>query len=140
MTARTIALLSWTTLLAASAVAAAEGRGLIAHWEFEAAHTGGGVVKDQAGDRDATITGPVKLRTYSGIDALLVDRDANRVTAPAGATPLPADAITVEAWLRIDKTVEWGSIIAALSGDRGWQLGYRQSSFSFSVNGKGAWP
>ena len=94
MTARTIALLSWTTtLLAASTVAAAEGRRLIAHWAFDTAHTGGGVVKDQAGDRDATITGPVKLRTYNGIDALLVDRDANRVTAPAGATPLPADAI-----------------------------------------------
>lgn len=50
---------------------------------------------------------------------------------------LPRDAITIEAWVRIDKTTRWGGILSAIqdngSYERGWLLGYENQQFCFAL-------
>ena len=52
---------------------------------------------------------------------------------------LPKDAITVEAWVRIDKSQEWGGIAGAFQDngpyEKGWLLGYHHRQFLFAVAG-----
>ena len=111
-----------------------------AHWVFDKEHTTGHVVRDTVGTAPVTVTGPLRFRSHGAVSALLVNRDENRLTATleADAPGRPSKAITVEAWLAIDKTVEWGSVAGIVRGDKGWLLGFRQSSFSFGVSGKEA--
>ncbi|MDP6356405.1 MAG: PQQ-binding-like beta-propeller repeat protein [Planctomycetota bacterium] len=51
---------------------------------------------------------------------------------------LPARDISVEAWVKIDKEIEWGGIIGCIqdngSFECGWQLGYRKSKFYFALS------
>ena len=113
-----------------------------AHWVFDRDSVVGRFVVDRAGGNHATINGPRKWHPRADTGALLIDRDANLITipyAPGTSTALPETAITAEAWVNIEKTVEWGGIISAARGrDNGWILGFWQSSFSFSVSTQGA--
>lgn len=113
--------------------------GLIGHWLFEPDHVSGQIVKDRAGTCDATIKGPARFKTDLPFKPLLVDDAMASITLPYDLKKpgQPTKAMTVEAWLCIEKTVEWANIISATAGDKGWSLGYRQSSFSFGVSGKG---
>ena len=114
----------------------------IAHWLFTARGVENGRVRDLAGSLDAVISGPARLRPDFPPGALLIDRALNRVGVdgldPASpASALPRRGLTAEAWVAIEETVEWGAIIGAGreggGDDQGWQLGFRQSSFSFGV-------
>jgi len=50
---------------------------------------------------------------------------------------LPTKVLTAEAWVRVDKPLEWGGIFGVVqdNGDyeRGWLLGYRKSQFFFAL-------
>ena len=50
---------------------------------------------------------------------------------------LPAEILTVEAWVQIDQPIRWGGILSAIqdngSYERGWLLGYENDRFSFAV-------
>ena len=116
------------------------GADLVVHWQFDAPHVQNGRVTDLAGSHDAVITGPVRLLPDFSPGAILIDGERSRIAADgldpnAPSSPLPRKAMTVEAWVAIDNTVEWGGIVGAVragGGDeQGWQLGFRQSSFSF---------
>lgn len=121
-----------------SAHAETPAAGCIGHWVFDPHHIQAQTVKDQVGTNNATIVGPVRFRTDVGVRPMLVDGDLERVTIPydAKSNPLPTRAVTAEAWICVEKTVEWANIIGIVAGDKGWQLAYRQSSFSFGVSGK----
>ncbi len=123
-----------------SGSARAEGvdRRLIAHWVFDATHCSGQSVKDLRGGNDVRIAGPVRFGADLPTKPLLLDGDVSKVTVryDPKSQGLARKAITAEAWIAIEKTVEWANIIGLVSGDKGWQLGYRQSSFSFGVSGK----
>jgi len=112
--------------------------GPVGHWIFDPDHVAGQEVKDLTGDTPAKIAGPVRFRPDVAAKPLLVDGDLSKISLryDAKSKAMPKTAITVEAWICIDKTVEWANIIGAVSGDKGWQLSYRQSSFSFGVSGK----
>lgn len=50
---------------------------------------------------------------------------------------LPAEKISVEAWVLVEKTIDWGGLVGLLqdNGDyeRGWVLGYRNDRFCFGL-------
>lgn len=117
---------------------------LIGQWRFTANHQ-----KDQAfsplvGNLPATNLG---LGQFSETQphALLFDGgDKHHLTLGTDLKNegilkdhLPAQNITVEAWVKIDKELEWGGIIGCIQdkGDleRGWQLGFRKSQFYFAL-------
>ena len=58
------------------------------------------------------------------------------------ARKLPADALTIEASVRIDTVQKWGSLVAYSqdngSYERGWLLGYNGNRFSFRLSTGGA--
>ena len=114
----------------------ATNQGLVAHWL--ANRIAGQELLDQVGGSHARVIGEIATRRFGQLEALLIDRDQHRIVIPydRDLKSLPRKAITVEAWINIEKTVEWGGIVGATKGDRGWLLGTRQSSFSFGVNGK----
>jgi predicted phosphodiesterase len=55
---------------------------------------------------------------------------------------LPSNALTVSAWVSVSTPREWGGIIGVIqdNGDRekGWVLGYNESSFYFGLSTEGA--
>ena len=50
--------------------------------------------------------------------------------------------MTLEAWVRVDKSLEWGGIVGALQDngeyEKGWLLGYRGNQFCFALNTEGS--
>lgn len=99
-------------------------------------------VTNSAGRIDGTIAGPVQLREVGGVEALEMDGSTNSIllTDNLADAGLPRQAMTVEAWVRLDKPLRWGGIAGAFqdngSFERGWTLGYQNSHFSFAVCGK----
>ncbi|MEO1995852.1 MAG: LamG-like jellyroll fold domain-containing protein, partial [Planctomycetaceae bacterium] len=62
------------------------------------------------------------------------------VTNDFHTAQLPRRALTVEAWVRIDQTAEWGGLIGAIqdNGDyeKGWLLGFRKTQLFFALAGR----
>jgi outer membrane protein assembly factor BamB len=112
--------------------------GCIARWIFDSSHVHDGVIEEGISGLDAAIKGPAALSADPGLPALLINQRENQIEAPAetAAKVLPQEQITVEAWVSVDKTAEWASIIGQVSDNKGWSLGYRQSNFSFGVSGQ----
>ena len=122
-------------LITANAGAAVTDDGLAAHWLFDKNHIQGQEIRDNAGESTGAITGPVVLQADNHPEAILLDRDRHRIDFPyaVDSPSLPSEAITVETWISVERTAEWCNIISAIGGERGWALGFRQSSFSFGV-------
>ena len=136
------------TPVGARRVASAED-GLLHQWTFQPAAAAEGSIAAAVGDADATIVGPVRFSDERP-RALMLDGDssAGHRVAVAEFSPerpleslgvkLPATAITVEAWVRVDKPAEWGGLCGLVQDngnfERGWILGYRNSSFFFAVS------
>ena len=84
-----------------------------------------------------TTLGPSEGYRFNGsTDWILLADDIAK--NPAG---LPTRDFTVSAWVSINKTTQYGSIIGAIqdNGDAetGWMLGYSTDSFTFAVSSKG---
>ncbi len=51
---------------------------------------------------------------------------------------LPEQAITVSAWVQVDKPLEWGGVVGAIQDngnyERGWVLGFRNQQFCFGLS------
>lgn len=99
-------------------------------------------VQSSAGSLGGVISGSVQLREVGGVEALELDGQTNSVlvTDNLQEANLPKNAITAEAWVRIDAPLRWGGIVGAMQDngayERGWLLGYQNSQFSFAVAGK----
>lgn len=127
--------------------------GLIGHWMFhsgmsERARRRGLPLHDHrvenlAGSPDGIISGNVQLREVGGVEAIELDGSTNSIliTDDHNLAKLPAEAISAEAWVRVDMPLRWGGIIGAIqdngSFERGWVLGFENSEFSFGVAGEG---
>lgn len=96
-------------------------------------------VQSSAGSLSGVISGNLQLREVGGVEALELDGRSNSIliTDELQKVRLPTEAITAEAWVRIDTPVRWGGIVGAMqdngSFERGWVLGYQDSKFSFGV-------
>ena len=116
---------------------------LVGRWVFQSPHTAGSQAKDLAGGHNAQIEGAPSLERLGGIEALVLDGE--RVTATIAenhaTAKLPSRTLTAEAWVRVDRPIEWGGIVGAVqdngSDEHGWVLGFRNSNFSFAVAGAG---
>jgi len=131
-------------LLAPCTLRAADAASPLSEWLFDADHVNGQSVKAAAGTLGATIVGPVKFAAEEP-QALLLSGDSKAghrisVTDDIAAAALPPRAISAEAWVWIDKPLEWGGIVGAMqdNGDyeKGWLLGYCHSQFCFAVASK----
>ena len=95
-------------------------------------------------DRDSLSPAPAETRTMprtvEEMGLRLSGRGTPFVVAPridALDTPLPTDAITVEAWVAIDEPRQWGGVIGAIqdNGDAetGFVLGYGDTAPYFAL-------
>lgn len=121
--------------------ARADDAGLRFRWQFSADQIKDGIVQPQAGMLPARIVGPVKFAATKP-HALLLGGDSKKkhcidVTDDLAKAELPKKDITVEAWVRVDKTIEWGGIAGAFQDngpyEKGWLLGYSHNQFYFAV-------
>ena len=116
----------------------AEEEGLINRWEFSSTKIVDKVVRPEAGTLNARVIGEVSF-SEDRPSVLSLDGKTSRVliSDDLSEANLPQQKISVEAWVAVDKQIEWGGIIGAIqdngSFERGWLLGYRQSRFCFAV-------
>jgi hypothetical protein len=106
-------------------------------WRLTAENIDNQSLKPQAGNLSGTITGPVTFGKDSP-KALVFDGNSKKkhgivITDNIAAAGLPAKEITVETWVRIDKTMAWGGFVGALQDngnyERGWiRPGKRRAS------------
>jgi outer membrane protein assembly factor BamB len=100
-------------------------------------------VQDLTGTRDGIVLGDVNLREVGGVQALELDGSTNSVLIvdDLPTTSLPQQALSVEAWVRVDAPLTWGGIVSAIqdngSFERGWCLGFRGSQFCFGIAANG---
>ena len=105
------------------------------HWQLEPNQWTGRTLASGGLNAEAKVA-----PTFDGT-ALKLNGD-NRVVSPLQAKNLPEQALSVAAWVRIDKGTKWGGILSYSqdngSYEKGWLLGYNEVGFVFSLaTGKG---
>jgi outer membrane protein assembly factor BamB len=132
---------SLVTLLAAAAIGQAEAP--VHAWRLVAERLQNDEFIPLAGPHRAAALGP---RTFEKTKPHALIQVADKKFPPGipvlttwSKADLPTKAITVEAWVRIDKTQEWGGIAGAFQDngpyEKGWLLGYSHRQFFFAVAG-----
>ena len=141
--------LAWAFLLSSTCMAfGGEDPDLLARWRLDRPHFRKGVFAPLAGATSATVVGPARFARSPQPPALLLDGNTaqrHRLVVAKDITKahhlLPSQAITVEAWFRIDKANEWGGIVSALQDngnfEKGWFLGNHHSRFLFALATRG---
>ena len=128
-----------TMVLIAGIVGAEElaAKRLVGSWVFDKEHVGRGRVKAAAGELDGAIAG--KKRLEKNPPALRLDGTKSEVIVAEdiAVANLPTRGLTVEAWVSIDKPMARGGIVGAFQDnggyEKGWVLGFRDSSFCFGL-------
>jgi hypothetical protein len=124
------------------AVPASAADGVLHQWQGTQEHVQGQTLKAMAGGLDGTIVGLVRFSAEEP-KALILPGDVKSkhridVTTDIKKANLPAEKITVEAWVWIDRVQEWGAIAGAFQHNgpyqKGWLLGYQQNWFFFALN------
>ncbi|MCP4644820.1 MAG: PQQ-binding-like beta-propeller repeat protein [bacterium] len=133
------------SLLVAATAVAADGdlvtQGLIGDWVFARDRVDGHTLDSKRGP-DAEIVG--KKKFAKNPESLRLDGNKTHVSISEKLedTRLPEGPMTAEAWVLIDQAAPWGGILGAFQDnggfEKGWTLGYKDSSFSFGLSSKGA--
>ncbi|MDP8246053.1 MAG: LamG-like jellyroll fold domain-containing protein [Candidatus Hinthialibacter antarcticus] len=114
---------------------------VFADWQFNENGIKNTAVRDASNGHDATITGEVVIRKTEEMQSLLIDRDDTRIDVKYVKDAMPKNAITVEVWAGIEKTVEWGGLVSCFQSqggaEQGFLLGFKQSNFHFAVSTEG---
>ena len=117
----------------------------IHEWNLRPEHVADETVSAVIGTANAAVIGGVR-HSQTAPNALLFDgngqaRHRVEVTSDIGSISLPLRNITVEAWVLVDKPLEWGGICSVIQDngnyERGWMLGYRDSNFCFGISSDG---
>ena len=114
-------------------------------WNLRPQNVAAGNVKAAIGSADGMVIGNVKhsSTTPHGLmfDGNSKARHQVSITDNIATIALPKQDISVEAWVLVDKPLEWGGICSLIqdNGDfeRGCILGYRKSSFCFGIASEG---
>lgn len=112
---------------------------LLGRWVFQKDAMRGRVAKNLTGGIDAPLGGGASVERIGDREAVALDGKASGLplSTTLPAKQMPKKAMTVEAWVRIDKPEKWGGIVSALQddGDKefGWLLGYRDNRLCFAV-------
>jgi len=136
-------LASCAALLALSALAHAQD-GPLHQWQFVKEQLAQGKVKATAGALDAAVVGPVRFANEAPRALLLGDARSKQridVTDDLAKADLPTKALSIEAWVRIDKPARTGGIASIVQGKgadaQGVLLGYADAQFAFAVAAQG---
>lgn len=126
----------------AAPIPRASGRGLVDRWVFQAnalAEDAPVFASQVRGRPGAQALGTLDLRQVGELQAIGLDgrsRDV-AITSKLEEAALPAEELSVCAWVRIDAPTEWGGILGASQDngayERGWLLGYRKDRFGFAL-------
>ena len=129
-----------------SSVSAAADSPALGHWLFSLDRVKGTTIQAVEG-ADATIEGlgrSVSFADASSPKHVKLTGNGSRIEVASNISSLkmPKQAITLEAWVRIDKPAQWGGIIGALQDngtyEKGWLLGYQNKNFCFAINSEGS--
>ncbi len=111
-----------------------------AHWTFDSSSIQGQTIKDQAGASAILFQGHLVTKRFGSMKALFLNRDKTLAEIPYDleSKALPKHQLTLEAWVNVEKTVEWGGILGAFQDnggfEKGWLLGFKQSNFCFTLS------
>lgn len=101
------------------------------------------IVKDQAGRLPLQLNGQAQSVLLPGeqpVEAIEL-AEGNFPLDAVEARKLPDQSLTVESWVRVDETQNWGGIVGFIQDDgaveHGWLLGYRDNKFCFALAGGG---
>lgn len=115
----------------------------IHRWVFSPKYVKERVLLPETGDLKGTITGPFKsLKEPDSLGFIGSSKAGNEIilSADLGTASLPSQALTVEAWVMIDRPQKWGGICGAIqdngSYEKGWLLGYGNTAFYFALAGE----
>jgi hypothetical protein len=116
-------------------VAPPDDGALISRWIFDTEHVSGRNVEDVVGEHHGTIVGPVALAANPS--ALVLDGSTNKVDLDGSIATLPIRHLSVEAWVALDSGTRWGGILGYFHDtgafEKGWVLGYDDSTFTMAV-------
>jgi len=111
----------------------------VGQWRFDSSTlqgktlkpTGGSLVGRVLGSASLTNEKPLALEASKEFRGIILSDDLEKANLPAGD-------MSVTAWVRVDKPIEWGGILGAIqdngSFERGWLLGYGKESFYFAIS------
>ncbi|MGI9456759.1 MAG: LamG-like jellyroll fold domain-containing protein [Aeoliella sp.] len=114
---------------------------LVGRWVFQPPHAKGQTVSDLVGELDGKIVGKRAFERIGDIQALSMDGSTTAVSLAENhsSADLPAESLTAEAWVRVDKPMTWGGVVGAVhdngSDESGWLLGFRDSKLSWALAG-----
>ena len=128
---------------ALAAIEPIDDAALLGRWVFHRSQIAKGKAKALAGKHDAAVLGKPTVERVGRAEALKLNgkSDSVLVAADHKRAPLPTREMTAEAWVRVDKPLEWGGIVGAIQDngayERGWLLGYRHDRFTFALAATG---
>lgn len=118
--------------------------GLLSWWSFGPDRKQGNVIKAWHGGPDVTPSGPVRFVSDPDPKRVELSGIGERLLVAETITKslLPKEALTVEAWVRVDRTQEWGGIFSAIQDngeyERGLLLGFRGDLFTLGISTEAA--
>jgi len=131
-------------LVLAGSLGALGEQGPVHEWRFVPGSVQGGKLRAAVGGLRGEMIGEYRLERDGELQfmrllpsarnlkvgGILLSRENNEAR-------LPAKAMTVEAWVQIDRSIEWGGILGAVhdtgTHERGWILGYGNNQFYFGL-------
>ena len=129
----TVRVITGCVLLWAGLLGGAMGQGPVHHWRFNATSQ----IPDLTGGKTAIVEGEVELEDKPA--ALRISGKSNFLKVTDKGTPvrLPQAAITLEAWVTIDKHTKYNNVVGYLqdngSFEKGWLLGGHERRFQFAI-------
>jgi len=110
-------------------------------WQLDREHATGNTVTPLSGSVELSSPAALQFDVLSPQAAIFnpagEKKEFLRVGETLNSLSLPRKQLTAEAWVRVDKPLEWGGLFGIIqdNGDyeRGWLLGYRKSQFFFGL-------
>lgn len=129
-----------TLLPTAGFTSAHDGPDPLGHWYLQSEYVEGNLLRARLGPDGELQTPPRFIADAAGESLMFEGRKARCLLAANYKTveeTLPKKAITVSAWVSIDKPRTWGGIIGVIqdngNAEKGWVLGYDDSKFYFAI-------
>lgn len=107
-------------------------------WDLQEDQWRNSELTDGVAQRVARASSPPRFRD----GAVVMDDDCHLEVAEIGVNDLPTAALSVEAWVALERGQRWGNVVGFLqdngSYERGWSLGYNETEFLFWISTGGS--